>query len=246
MTSQKEIIQALIKIPKKSDPSHGFDMPRRISTEKQANHFFVGIMLDRRVKATKAWNSAKLIVDTYGGGKTNFWKKIKTMNSGKLHEFMKSGNDGKALHMLHEKMTKNLQLAAELMLEKYNGDPRQIWQRRQNVEETKKMFEEFHGIGPQLSNMAVTFLVCDYGKLGGEKFFPSLLPQTDTHSERVFNRTGLTDGKESAVEAAKKLYPDFPAILDAPAWIIARKYCFNKNPNCKECSITDVCNKNIE
>ena len=34
----------------------------------------------------------------------------------------------KALHRFHEEMTENLQLAAELMLEKYNGDPREIWQ----------------------------------------------------------------------------------------------------------------------
>lgn len=244
MASKKKIVEALMKIPKKSDPSHGFNMPTGISTEKEANHFFLGIMLDRLVKASTAWNSAELIVNKYGNGETNFWKKIKTVKKKKLHVFMKSGNDGKALHRFHEEMTENLQLAAELMLEKYNGDPREIWQGQENIGKIKERFEEFQGIGSQLSSMAVTFLASNYQKQ--MKSLRSLLPRKDDHSKRVFNRTGLTDGKTTVLATAKKLYPDFPAILDFPIWIIARKYCFNSNPKCEECPITGVCNKNIE
>ena len=60
MASKLKIYNALIKISKKSDPSFGFEMPRKISTEREANHFFVGIMLDCMVKASVAWSSAKL------------------------------------------------------------------------------------------------------------------------------------------------------------------------------------------
>ena len=71
MASKKKIIETLMKISKKSGPSHGFNMPTGISAEKEANHFFVGIMLDRLVKASTAWSSAELIVNKYGSGKTN-------------------------------------------------------------------------------------------------------------------------------------------------------------------------------
>ena len=93
--------------------------------------------------------------------------------------------------------------------------------------------------------MAVMILVRDYGEFGGEESFRYLVPKEDVHTKTVFRRAGLTDGKQTVVDIAKELNPDFPAILDEPAWIIGRKYCFKRNPNCEECPITKVCGKNI-
>ncbi len=246
MVHKRKISDALIEFGKNLKSSNDFAMPEKISTKKEANHFFVGVILDRIVKSSTAWNSGELIVTKYGSGRTDFWKRIREMKRDELHKFMKSGNDGKALHVYHGQMTDNLKRAAELMLEKYDGDPREIWQREENtVEKVKRRFKEFHGIGPQLASMAVMILVRDYGELGGEKSFPCLLPKEDVHIKRVFQRTGLTDGNDklTAVDVAKELNPDFPAILDEPAWIIGRRYCFKSNPNCEECPITKVCDK---
>ena len=168
------------------------------------------------------------------------------MNRNELHEFMKSGDGGKALHRYPGKMTDNLQRAAGLMLEEYDGDPRKIWQRKKkDVKEVKRRFKEFHGIGEQLASMAVMILVRDYGKLGGPKSFPCLVPKEDVHTKRVFRRAGLAKGKQTVVDTAKELNPDFPAILDEPAWIIGQKYCFKSNPNCEQCPVTEVCGKHI-
>ncbi|MDE0158929.1 MAG: hypothetical protein OXI02_03835 [Candidatus Dadabacteria bacterium] len=221
-------------------------MPKKVSTRKEANHFFVGVMLDRMVKASVAWNSGKLIVREYGSGETDFWKIIDVTNRDELYEFMKSGDGGKALHFYHGEMTDNLKRAAGLMLEKYDGDPRKIWQvGKNNIEEIKKRFKEFHGIGEQLASMAVMILVRDYKELEGKKSFPFLVPKENVHTKKVFRRTGLTEGKQTVVEVARELNPDFPAILDEPAWVIGKEYCFKNNPNCKECPITGVCGKNI-
>lgn len=244
--SKREISKALIEFAKDLEHSEDLEMPKKISTKKDANHFFVGVMLDRIVKTSVAWNSGKLIVKEYGGGKTDFWKIIRTINRDELHEFMKSGDGGKALHRYHGKMTDNLKRAAGLMLEKYDGDPRKIWQvEKDNIEKIKRRFKEFHGIEEQLASMAVMILVRDYKELGGKKSFPFLVPKEDVHTKKVFRRTGLIEGRQTVVEVAKELNPDFPAILDEPAWIIGREYCFKNNPNCKECPITGVCDKNI-
>lgn len=244
--SKRKISEALIKFSKSPDHSEDSGMPKEVSTRKKANHFFVGVMLDRIVKASMAWNSGKLIVEEYGGGKTDFWKIIEAIDRDKLHEFMKSGDGGKALHIYHEQMTDNLKHAAGLMLEKYGGDPGKIWQVEKNdIEKVKKRLREFRGIGEQLASMAVMILVRDYGNLGGRESFPFLVPKVDVHTKRVFQRTGLTTGSQTVVEVARELNPDFPAILDKPAWRIGMKYCFKNNPNCKECPITSVCGKNI-
>lgn len=244
--SKHEISEALIEFAKGLDHSEDFEMPEKVSTRKEANHFFVGVMLDRMVKASVAWNSGKLIVREYGGGEMDFWKIIEAINRDKLHEFMKSGDGGKALHFYHREMTDNLKHAARLMLEKYDGDPRKIWQVEKNdIEKVKRRLREFHGIGEQLASMAVMILVRDYGNLGGKKSFPFLVPKEDVHTKKVFQRTGLTKRSQTVVEVARELNPDFPAILDEPAWIIGKEYCFKNNPNCKECPITEVCGKNI-
>ena len=246
MGRKRKISDALIEFAENLEHSSDFGMPEKISTKKEANHFFIGVMLDRMVKTNVAWNSGKLIVREYRGGETDFWKRIKETNRNELHEFMKSGDGGKALHVYHGKMTDNLKWAAGLMLKEYDGDPREIWQReRKDVREVKRRFKEFHGIGEQLASMAVMILVRDYGKLGGPKSFSHLVPKEDVHTKRVFRRAGLTEGKQTVVDAARELNPDFPAILDEPAWIIGQKYCFKSSPNCEQCPITEVCGKHV-
>ena len=248
MARRRKISDALIEFAKSLEHSHSadFEMPERISTREDANHFFIGVMLDRSVKTHVAWNSGKLIVREYRGGETDFWKRIKEMNRNELHEFMKSGDGGKALHRFTGQMTDYLQEAAGLMLDGYDGDPREIWQgESRDVKEVKRRFKEFHGIGEQLASMAVMILVRDYGELGGRKSFPYLVPKEDVHTKRVFRRAGLVSGKQTVVDTARELNPDFPAILDEPAWIIGQKYCFKSNPNCEQCPITLVCGKHI-
>ena len=171
-------------------------------------------MLDHTVKTHVAWNSAKLIVREYRGGEENFWERIGKMDRGRLHEFMKSGNGGKALHFHHGKMTDNLRCVAELMLCEYGGTPRNIWRTEKNdVGEVKRRFREFHSIGEQLASMAVMILVCDYGELGGEESFRCLVPKEDVHTKRVFRRAGLTDGKQTVVDIAKELNPNAEGAL---------------------------------
>ena len=139
MVCKREISNTLIEFVKSLKHSSDFGMPEKISTKKEANHFFVGVTLDHIVKTSVAWSSTELVVRKYGGGETNFWKKIKGVKRNELHNFMKSGNGGKALHVYHGKMTDNLQRAAGLILEKYSGDPRKIWQIKKGG---KELFRE--------------------------------------------------------------------------------------------------------
>ena len=72
MISKREISNTLIEFAKSLKHSSDFGMPEKISTKKEANHFFVGITLDHVVKTSVAWNSAELIVRKYSGGETDF------------------------------------------------------------------------------------------------------------------------------------------------------------------------------
>ena len=164
-----------------------------------------------------------------------------------MHQFISSGNNGKALHWNCDEMTDRMKHAAKRMIKHYHGDPRKIWQRQKSVKEVRKRLKKFSGIGPELSRMAVLILVRDYRKIGGETSFGYLNPKIDVHVKRVFKRTGLIENgdKKSAIDVARSLNRKFPAILDYPAWKIGQEFCHEKNPKCGICKLGSVCKKYI-
>ena len=67
----------------------------------------------------------------------------------------------------------------------------------------------------------------------------------DVHTTRVFYRLGFISepSEDSAVKAARRLNPEYPGALDAPAWIIGRRWCTRWNPDCSGCPLNTVCPK---
>jgi len=69
----------------------------------------------------------------------------------------------------------------------------------------------------------------------------------DVHVVRVFQRLGfirIADSAE-ALRAARKFNPEYPGALDAPAWIIGKKWCTPFGPQCIACVMGAVCPKNM-
>jgi endonuclease III len=69
----------------------------------------------------------------------------------------------------------------------------------------------------------------------------------DTHVIRVFHRLGFISKLDqiSALKAARKLNPEYPGALDAPAWYIGKKWCTPSAPQCHNYPLNEVCLKNI-
>lgn len=63
----------------------------------------------------------------------------------------------------------------------------------------------------------------------------------------VFLSTGLVDedSVDAIVTAARKLNPQYPGELDAPAWSIGRQFCHPSNPECIICPLANVCPKMV-
>ena len=221
--------------------------PKKIVSQKDANQFFVSVMFGQQIPWKRALEASEQIVMKYGSDGDNFWKKINYMEREELHQFIGPGTDGGALHRFPGKMTDRMKHAAKRMMKHYHGDPRKIWQRQKSVKEVRKRLKKFSGIGPELSRMAVLILVRDYRKIGGETSFRYLDPKIDVHVQRVFKRTGLIENgdNKTAIDVARRLNPEFPAILDYPAWKIGQEFCHEKNPKCANCNLGNVCKKFI-
>lgn len=215
-------------------------------TLQRANSFFVGVLLDNVTTTERAWNAADWIVESIGDEECGFWQSVATMKRENLEGFMQYGWGGNAFHIYWSKISGYLQRCAELMEKNYRGDPRIIWNGGRCVFEVRNRLEEFHGIGPNLSRMAVLLLVRNYGLLGGKKSLHKLDVKADILLKRVFERTGLVRSKAPDVDywnAARRLNPEFPAALDPPAWDIGRKFCTVSDPNCRECPLDRYCSK---
>ncbi|HCF61631.1 MAG TPA: hypothetical protein DFS52_26995 [Myxococcales bacterium] len=208
-----------------------------------ANEFLLGVMLDRAILADKAWDSAEWICDSLGEPDA-FWSNLVKMDRKALKGFMRYGYGGKSFHRYYKTFAELLPLAAEHILENYEGDPRRIWNSKRDVKAVRDELDAVPGIGQALANMAVLILARNYGLLGGKEALKELDIKPDIQVRRVFERSGLVirpASDQALIDAAKKLAPDFPASLDAPAWEIGRTFCKPKVADCDNCPLGEVC-----
>lgn len=246
LSQKKKIAKALLKHAESMDDWAKPVQSKRRFTLQKANSFFVGVLLDRQINATQAWNAAEWIVESIGDENSGFWESLTTIEEERLEGFMRYGWGGKAFHRHWKTMAVNLQSCAEIIEDNYMGDPRKIWTGERCVSTVRDRFEEFPGIGPALSRMAVLILVRNYGLIGGEDSLRKLDVKNDVLLKRIFQRTGLVSSNapdDSYWNVARELNPDFPAALDPPAWDIGRRFCSTNDPNCPECPLDSHCPK---
>ncbi|MGJ0509181.1 MAG: endonuclease III domain-containing protein [Methylocystis sp.] len=177
---------------------------------------------------------------------SKLWRWLSTIDSLKLVDALRHGNNGSVLVPYYNNYAKLLPATANILLEKYGGDPKNIW-KNGNISEVRRRLEELPGIGPKLSRMAMLILLRDHG-IFGKDALPGLDVAPDTHVICVFKRSGLiprTGAKNravaAAITAARELHPTFPGELDPPAFIIGSNWCHPSNPNCEECPLVKDC-----
>jgi endonuclease III len=241
----RRIAKTIQNYGKREGPWPGFSGTVSKMTPAEANAFLLGVILDRSVPYQTAWDAGRVINYVLGDDQdvAALWQRLAQMSKKRLGGFLRYGNGGKAFHRHWGQFTRQLPVAAQHILEVYEGDPRRIWRRQRNVELVRSRLDAIHGIGPALSRMAVRLLAAQYGLLGGRAALKQLDIKPDIHVMRVFLRSGLIarrGGPADAVEAARQLAPRSPASLDA-AWEIGRTWCRRERPNCRECVIGKDC-----
>lgn len=246
--TKRKVVAALKKHSKNMD-----EWVRPISNTRRfnasgVNSFLLGVMFDRSIPADRAWESGEWINESLGDHQdvTVLWNKLVSMEKKRLTGFLKYGYGGMAFHRHYKTFAKQLPRAAKVILDKYDGDPRNIWNTERDVDVIRNRLEEIPGIGSALSRMTVLILARNYGLIGGKASLPQLDIKPDIHVMRVFRRSGLIDSKaieKDAIETARQLNPQFPAVLDAPCFEIGQKWCRPSSKKCEDCPITEACPK---
>ena len=124
----------------------------------------------------------------------------------------------------------------------YDGDVSRIWADQPPSATVVYRFLEFRGVGPKIATMAANILARDFNIRFSDYF--SIDISADVHVRRVFERLGLAPEDatvDQLVYRARSLHPEFPGLMDLPAWEIGRNWCKPNNRDCLSCYITDLC-----
>jgi len=198
--------------------------------------FVLACVMDRQVKAEKAWVIPYRISEKLGGFSMDT---LRPLSRADVKNLM---TQPKPMHRFVDKMSGFFQSAVQRISTEYAGDAARIWTGKPSSAEVIYRFLEFDGVGPKIGSMATNILAREF-KVAFADYF-SIDISADVHVRRVFTRLGLCAANatvEQVVYKAKALYPEFPGMMDLPCWDIGRNWCKARGPECAECYMKDLC-----
>lgn len=201
--------------------------------------FVLGCLMDRQMKAENAWLIPYKISQEIGGFKI---KKLISLKRDKIKEIFKRKN----LHRFNDAMAEIFYFAIQKIHRDYKDDASNIWKGKPKSATVVRRFLEFRGAGIKIASMAANILAREFKIPMRDYICIDISP--DRHVLRVFRRLGLIYKNatiDELIYCAKELNPEYPGILDFPAFDIGRNYCHQRKPDCKNCYLEKYCPKII-
>lgn len=204
--------------------------------ERFPHAFVMACVTDRQVKAEVAWRIPYELYKRLGGLSFDL---LRTVSRDRFRELFAEPNP---LHRFPDTMSENVYEAIQLIGSRYEGNAANIWQGTPPSAEVVLRLLAFRGVGPKIATMATNILARAF-KVKFSDYY-SVDVSVDVHLRRVFTRLGLISQSASVEEViyrARALHPEFPGLMDLPAWEIGRTWCTPSNPKCNECYMVNVC-----
>jgi endonuclease III len=204
--------------------------------DKYPHVFVLACVMDRQIKAERAWLIPYLISEKLGGFS------METLSQLSVTDVRGLMSQPVPLHRFVEKMSGFFHSGIQIISEKYAGNATSIWEGSPPSAEVVYRFLQFEGVGPKIGSMATNILAREL-KVPFADYF-SIDVSADVHVRRVFTRLGLCAADptvEQVIYKAKALHPEFPGMMDLPCWEIGRNWCKASKPNCDGCYIIDLC-----
>lgn len=204
--------------------------------ENYPHAFVLACIMDRQIKAEKAWLIPYQISEKIGGFS---FERLSALSENDVRRLMR---EPKPLHRFVEIMAKGFYSAVQRIKDVYEGDASRIWRNKPPSSVVIRRFLEFYGVGPKIAHMAANILARELKVEFAD--YTSIDISADVHIRRVFSRLGLCDSNPSETEViltARGLYPEFPGIMDFACWEIGKKWCKPSQPECRLCYMQDIC-----
>ena len=235
------------------------DLPGSVD-KKGANKFLLGARIDYGISADRAWKNAEILAETVLGDPDDLWPAINGMgldaleaafrgeHLGKACRRCAEGHDivrrptpsgapdrHKALHMWPNKTAGHVWKMAHVIMDRYGGDSRKLWEGRETGEILSRLADAT--FGPELSRM-VAGALSDTGQVKGKGRLKADLNVTRVIG-RVFAGSKATPGETHAITDIME--PGNSWKFDGRLFILGQYTCTSKYPNCSECCLKGEC-----
>lgn len=202
-------------------------------------HFFVlGCIMDRQIKAERAWLIPYKMSQRLGGGQFSEFSKLD------LPETIRIFNE-ESLHRMPTLMAKCFYDAVQRIHSEYSDNASNIWKQGNPTSgEVIQRFKHFNGVGQKISTMATNILVREFKVQLADNSAIDI--SVDVQIDRVFKRLGLVPkeaSKNDIITAARKYYPSYPCLFDSLCWEIGQGWCRPERPECGKCFLERYCPK---
>ena len=207
--------------------------------ENHPHHFVLACVMDRQIKAERAWKIPYIICERINDHSFNGLQKLSQDDI--LRIFRKN-----SLHRFNETMAKCFYNAVQRIHDDYNDDASLIWKDNLHSATIVRRFLQFDGIGIKIATMATNILAREFKIPMKDKICIDISP--DVQVKRVFTRLGLISknaSNDELIYCARELNPNYPGIFDLSAWEIGRESCRPTNPQCNTCILNEKCPKII-
>jgi endonuclease III len=207
--------------------------------ENNPHVFVLACLMDRQIKAEKAWNIPQKIFDLLD---THNLNKLSEISIEQYKNLFTDNN----LHRFNNDMAEIFFFAIQDIKSKYNGNASEIWKGRPSSASVVYRFLEFKGCGIKIATMATNILARQFKIELSDYYSIDISP--DVHIKRVLARMGLVPqnpSSEMVIYKARELNPEFPGIIDLSCWEIGTTWCKATNPKCSNCVVKDECKKII-
>ena len=205
-----------------------------------SNAFLFGLISDQSVRAEMAWSLPYKL-----SKRLNSFSMEYISENYSIEDLTSAIKEKPALHRYPVQIGKYLWLAAQKVINEYEGIAENIWING-SAKEVLENLMSFKGISHKKASLACLLLVRDFGWKVSDKENIDII--YDIHIRRIFLRAGICekDSLDDVVKAARKLNPQFPGYLTSSFWAIGREICRPNYPLCHECPIEEFCQKRIE
>ncbi|RMG79527.1 MAG: iron-sulfur cluster loop [Chloroflexi bacterium] len=198
--------------------------------------FVLACIINRQMKAELAWRIPFQVAQKLGDFDMSA---LVELDLSQIEDLM---TQPEPLHRFPFEMAKNFYEGVQRIATVYQGKASNIWVDEPSSATVVYRFLEFRGVGPKIATMATNILARDFKVVFSDYY--SIDVSVDTHIRRVFTRLGLVPkgaSTEQIIYRARSLSPEFPGLLDLPAWEIGRNWCKPREPECTVCYMDKVC-----
>lgn len=203
--------------------------------EKYPHAFVLACLMDRQIKAERAWAIPYKI-----------YKEIGDFDIYKLKEkkekyYRKLFNE-KKFHRFNDKFSKIFYEGVCHIIDKYEGKANKIWENKPSSATVVYRFLEFEGCGIKIATMSANILARQFKIPMSDYYSIDISP--DVHIKRVLYRLGFIEREaeiDMVIYKARELNPEFPGLIDFVCWKIGREYCKSKIKDCGDCFMNEVC-----